>query len=687
MAVYNKKDFELFLNKEKIRKKKIKDRIIKIFAFVLVIALVITGIHFFKQDRNNFFFEDNYTDAMNYAIKQFLTDKPTSHDNYPRLTYNYNSLPPTPPTNSDVNDSKNSNDIIIDYTKNDTDNIDNKNTNNKDTNKDKETNTNNNSNNTTDNNQVTENKTYEYDHFLEIVGKGNYPGYNVTGKNFIKDIRKELCLAIKAYTSMPLASGQDTYKVNYYDDKYDYVYFFLAGEVKKVDKSYLKTLDDEVGKNTYDIYNFWISLTSHRSSKIATNLLSSGMPRYYVIITDKDNKSLSNYEVSFISGSYVETVKAGKDALVIFDNVPFGTAEIKVKKSGFINFPNEIVYKDYETIKITSEGQYNGKYPTGPLKVKLQESSLGQSSFSFTNYVYEWGKDGRKESEELIKGNYVVTLINKETEEKLEKVIDFKGEDIYLCHYFETIKSGIYDIIVYPTMDNLEMLEIKDVYINEYGLSNEGYLTKAERYVFSFNTDEHVNITINVKDSTSYGLDGRKGILKMYQLIETKVLTKEHTFEIRAMDCNTKESFLSTISINKEGQLVGNIDLDQNKKYDIYLSTVFGDILLYKEFNVRTSNHTINAEIENSDLAKCKTDIFISRSGNYNIELINATNNEEKFKFEKVDNKNNVYQLKNDEVINAGYYLLNFSDENNKLVETYIILISEKSNNYTMEFR
>ena len=695
MAVYSRKDFENFINKEKIRKQKIKNRIIKIITLTFCVILVIGAVYLFSQDRNNFIFEDNCTDAINYAIEQFKTTEPKSHDDYPRLSYNYKTLP-THPSNNVVQDTENSNnnnmngvvvlpngDIIKEYNTNNNNNDTDKNTtNNTESKNNKETNKN--TNKTTDKEQ--EEKTYEYDYFIEIAGKGNLPGYNIVGGNYIHEIREQLCLAIKAYTTMPLASGEDTYRLDYRDDRYDYVYFFLAGEVRKVDRAYLKQLDGTAGQNTYDIYNFWISLTEDKSSKIAANLLNTMEEKYYVIITDLEDKAIGDVKVSFVSGSYVETVQATKNAVVLFDNVPLGKAELRIEKDGFISFPNEIVYKEYDKINVEINEEYKGKYISSPLRVKLQESSFAQCSFSFTNYIYEKGKDGKTVGEELISGNYTVKLTNKETKEEIESVIDFEGEDIYLCHYFEKLPKGIYDINVYPTADNLAMLEIKDAYINQHGIGEGEYLTENSKFTFAFNTDETVNVTLDIADKTSYGLFDRKGNLKMYQLIKSKELNKEHLLEFMAVDVKNQNTILGIME-EKDGRLVGKVDLQQNRIYDFYISTVFGDILIYNDFKIKTSNCTFKQDITNKDIPDCYTSIYIKRNEDCIIKIENISNTDQIFTLTKVDGEGNSYLLDNDKKISAGYYYLYIYNKDNQLKEMYVILISEKSNNFTINFR
>ena len=690
MAVYSRKDFENYINKDKIKKQKIKKRTIIGASCTCVVVLLIGLISLFFVDKSNFIKEDNYTAAINTAIQKFANEKVTSHDAYPRLSYNYLSSSPRPTSPVEEDEDK---DIYIDYSKEDKeDKIENK-----EDNTLEEDNTNNTeeitaptkprpttSNIEENEDGEEEEKSYEYDYFIEVAGKGNYPGYNIMGGSFIQDIRKELCLAIKAYTSLPLASGEGNYKLDYKDSQYDYVYFFLVGEVKKVDKTYLKQLDGNAGQNTYDVYSFWISLTENKSSKIAANLLNGDKPTYSVIITDFDDKALSDVKVSFISGSYAESINGKENAILIFQDVPFGSAKLKIEKEGFINFPNEIAYKEYETINISNE-EYKGKYVSGPLRVKLQESSLAQCSFSFTSYEYEFGKDGRTVKEEKLKGNYTMALTNTDTKEKFETIIPFEEKDVYLCHYFDRIPKGIYDIEVYPSQDKLGALFIEDAYINEYGINEGEYLTQTEKFVFSFNADKKVTLSIEAKDSTSHGLIKPNEDLSIYQFIKTNAIAEDIIAELKVVDCKSGKSNVQTLKY-KDGKLDGKIEVSQNKAYDIYLSTVFGDILLYKNFSVKNSDCAFKVDVKDNMLPKCLTDIYIKRSDDVNIRIEHAFNEDVKFAFLNHQSDANRFSFKKETPIESGYYYIYIYTKDNVLKETYVVLISEKSNNYTLTF-
>jgi len=707
VAVYSKKDYENFINRDKIRKRKIKKRIFACLYGLIAIGIIVGTVFLFMQDRTNYIKEDNYTDAINYAIDKFATIKPMSHDDYPRLTYDFYSLPPITPNDS-VEDNNIHKDYALDNNKDTTNNntniennasVDNtiKNTdnkteikpNNEDANKGENKGENNNPDYIVDEDEEKP-AFFEYDYFVEIAGKGNYPGYNVVGPNFIQNIRTELCLAIKAYTTMPIASGslKGNYRLDYHDDTYDYVYFFLLGEVKKVDKNYLKTLDETaLNKNYYNLDNFWISLTEDKSSQLSKLLLNqSNEGIYTVIVSDKTGNSLDEAKVSFISGSYIETITAPQNSLVVFTNVPHGTAELKIEKSGYIDFPHEVAYKEYEQINIANDKTYYGQNFSGPLRVKLLASSVAKCSFSYTTLQYEYGTNGYTPVQETIDGNFNVVLKNKKTKEETKTTIRYDGTSLYWFEFFNDTAVGQYDIDIYPTNTKYKPLFLKNVYINEHGIGNDGYLDKNSDYIFAFNTDEYVNVEFRITDGTSFGLAEPKGKLGMYQLVKTNVMKKDGWVELKLVDCDNKKETTATLFVGSDNILVGSVDVKQDRKYDIYVSTVFGDVLLYDNLNLRTNNYLFSANITDNILPQCIAELYVRRNEECLINIMSIDGNQ-KYSFEKQVGDSGRYLCKTDVPINSGYYYLNIMDNSNNLLETYVVLVSNKSNNFTVEFK
>lgn len=692
MAVYSKKDYENFINRDKIRKRKIKKRIKSIIAIFVMLSIIVGGVILFSQDKTNYMKEDNYTDAINYAIDRFVNEKPISHDDFPRLTYDFYSLPPIT-SNNPVED----NTIHKDYTTEENTESTDKNSNieqidNKENNNDNkvEDNKNKDAEDKEKPDYIIEEETptyFEYEHFVEIAGKGNYPGCGITGTNFIKEIRAELCLAIKAYTSMPLDTNikEREYRIDYKDDTYDYIYFFMAGEVRKVDKSYLKKLDETAtNKNIFNIYNFWISLTEDKSSQLAKVLLNkSNEGIYSVVVSDPTGKTLNNVKISLISGSYIETYTTSQDSVIIFDNVPFGMAELRVEKDGYINFPHEVAYKNYEQINIVNDKEYYGKNVTNPLRVKLLASSAAKCTFSDSTLYYEYGVDGYKNTYEAIRGNFNVTLKNRETKEEIKRVVSYDDDFFYWFEFFENVKVGEYDIDIYPTDVNYRPLFLKKIYINEHGISSDEYLKEDKDYTFAFNKDEKVNVAFEITDSTNYGLNSPKGQLGMYQLIQTNVLKKDGWVELKLVDKDEKTSTAKLIQ-NDKGIFVGNTDVLQNKEYDIYVSTIYGDILLYENINLKTNNYLFSATISDQMLPKCIVDISVKHNVGSSGEIVNVANADERFILE--NDSHNTLSYKTKTPLNAGLYYLNIKDAGGNVIETYLILVSNKSNHYVLTF-
>jgi hypothetical protein len=181
--------------------------------------------------------------------------------------------------------------------------------------------------------------------------------------------------------------------------------------------------------------------------------------------------------------------------------------------------------------------------------------------------MYEYGKDERKVKEEAIKGNYNVHIINPETEEVMKATIDFQGKDIYLCEYFDNLTTGIYNIEIYPTNNKQSPLILKDMYINEYGISRDEYLTKDEKFIFAFSTNEKASITLNIEDGTFNGLDKIKNNLDMYQTIETSIFSKDRV-QLKLVGKEDKQNYFEGLSF-KNNSFKGALSIPQNKRYDI----------------------------------------------------------------------------------------------------------------------
>lgn len=682
MAVYSKKDYENYLNRDKIKKKKRRKKIRNILIIVGIVGILASIVLLLFRDKENFIKTDNITDAINFAIDKFAEEIPTSHNNYPRLSYDTTALPSITPNNP-VEDTNN-NLIFKEYG----DKTEEEQTNKEET-KDKDTTTNN-LNTETNKEETTQkpnkSKYYEYDHFEQIAGKGNFPGYGIMGKDFIKDIRKELMIAVKAHTTLPLAQkdGAEQYYIDEPGGNYDYVYFFLAGEVKKVDKTYLLLMDDsDYNKTTYDIYDFWISLTQDKSSGLAAMLLnSSANNNFTVAVSDAKKTPITGAKVSLVVGSYIETVFAENGSVVIFRNVPMGfDADVRIEKDGYIDFPHEIAYHNYEVVEIKANEDYRGSNISAPFRVEMLNSSAAKCSFSYTTLQYQYGGNGYTVSQEHIGGNFTMKITNLETKETTEKVVGYEEDGFYWCQEFPDMQPGKYDIEIYPTNKRYDTLKLKGVFINEHGLSLNDYLTKNEDFIFAFNTDGTVNVKFEIIDDTSYGLSSPKGSLDMYQMIKSNV-QKDGGVEIKFDGSKPVSLPLAP----ENGKIIGSIDVDQNAKYDIYLSTIYGDILLYKDFNVRTNNYQFSAIIKDETLPQCIAEIKVNREISATIEIANTANTKETYRFKRKDGTTNEYQLNIVEPMQAGYYFLNFYDNEGILLETYMILISNKSNNTTIDF-
>jgi hypothetical protein len=100
---------------------------------------------------------------------------------------------------------------------------------------------------------------------------------------------------------------------------------------------------------------------------------------------------------------------------------------------------------------------------------------------------------------------------------------------------------------------------------------------------------------------------------------------------------------------------------------------------------MRTSNYSFVADISNDNLPKCITNIEIRKNNSGNVKIESCIDESKSYTLAKTES--GLYEFKNNNKIDAGYYFLNFYNADGSISSTYLILISEKSNNYTISFQ
>lgn len=238
--------------------------------------------------------------------------------------------------------------------------------------------------------------TPEYATFSSKAGQGTYPGYNIiAGENngdVLTQIRREACIAIKAFSDTPVS---DDYYINPpADSDYEYVYFYLTGDVKKMKRSELRmTSADEFVSGVINVSDYWVYLSRDGGSGAALGGVQNGTGHLFVKVTQYGTgEPLTGARVTVVSGarSFSAVTVEGQGGFVGFSEVPEGSVSIYAEYRGAVSFPNSTYYSKSGQIIIASSG-YEGCQMNSPYMIELKVGSLGSIGFYDETVIYENG--------------------------------------------------------------------------------------------------------------------------------------------------------------------------------------------------------------------------------------------------------------------------------------------------------
>ena len=252
----------------------------------------------------------------------------------------------------------------------------------------------------------------EYPIFASKAGQGTYPGFNIiagpTNGDVLAQIRKEAVIAIKAFSDTAVS---DDYYINPpADSDYEYVYYYLTGEVKKMKKDDLTitSADGYVG-GQLNIQDYWVYLSRDGGSGAALGGVSNGTGHLFVqVLQFGTGDPLTGATVTVTSGAktFSATTREGQNGFVGFSNIPEGSCTITISYTGAVTFPNSAYYSKSGTIIISPSG-YEGCQMNCPFTVSLKLGSLG--SIGFYEETVEWNNGTWRTSRERITDSVVVT--------------------------------------------------------------------------------------------------------------------------------------------------------------------------------------------------------------------------------------------------------------------------------------
>ncbi len=252
----------------------------------------------------------------------------------------------------------------------------------------------------------------EYPIFAAKAGQGTYPGFNIiagpTSGDVLAQIRKEAVIAIKAFSDT--AVSNDYYINPPADADYEYVYYYLTGEVKKMKRSDLNvTSADGYISGQLDINDYWVYLSRDGGSGAALGGVSNGTGHLFVqVLQFGTGDPLTGATVTVSSGArtFTATTREGQNGFVGFTGIPEGSCTISVSYTGAVSFPNNAYYSKSGTIIISPSG-YEGCQMNCPFTVSLKLGSLG--SIGFYEETVEWNDSSWTTEREKITDSVVVT--------------------------------------------------------------------------------------------------------------------------------------------------------------------------------------------------------------------------------------------------------------------------------------
>lgn len=252
----------------------------------------------------------------------------------------------------------------------------------------------------------------EYPVFASKAGQGTYPGFNIiagpANGDVLTQIRKEAVIAIKAFSDTAVSA--DYYINPPADSDYEYVYYYLTGEVKKMKKADLTvtSAEDYVG-GQLNIQDYWVYLSRDGGSGAALGGVSNGTGHLFVqVLQFGTGEPLTGANVTVTSGAatFTATTREGQNGFVGFSNIPEGSCTITISYTGAVTFPNSTYYSKSGTIIISPSG-YEGCQMNCPFTVYLKLGSLG--SMGFYNETLEWMGSGWRIVRNRITDSVVVT--------------------------------------------------------------------------------------------------------------------------------------------------------------------------------------------------------------------------------------------------------------------------------------
>ena len=236
----------------------------------------------------------------------------------------------------------------------------------------------------------------EYSELSQYSGNGAYPGVNKLNST-INDtdneeevwrlVRKQACIAIKAYGNVDLADEDNYFVHKPLDKDTAFVYYYLTGKVAIENIADMEKITaQDVKDGAVDTEDYWVYLDREGGSGKAAGDLKV-QKDFYVQIYQfglTPNTPLNGAVVSLkLNDGKTVQATTTSSGLVVFRNV---TDELDVfaEMLGAISFPDAEYYPVPENPDnhVVLEGQYDGISATKPYTIFLKVGTLGSLQFN-----------------------------------------------------------------------------------------------------------------------------------------------------------------------------------------------------------------------------------------------------------------------------------------------------------------
>ena len=325
----------------------------------------------------------------------------------------------------------------------------------------------------------------EYESLKAGSGQGTFPGIaalnekinsSSTEEEVWASIRKEACIALKAYGDVKLADETKYFIDKPQDSSQAFVYYYLTGKVEVKNISELKTMTDTDVKNgNIDTDFYWVYLDREGGSGKALGK-AEVTTDFYVQIYQygiQPATPLGGVKVSIIDKNGVaKSVTTTSTGLVVFRDVKTNIS-VKAEKKNCISFPDAEHYSTPDPEVDISSGI--GSSVTNPYVIYIKSGSLGKVGLYETVKTFNYTSGGTNNAFD-VKHNKITTNHNFTTN------FTKKDENTGRNETYETNAS---------TLNPFELLgkdssgAYRFLMLGKYGMA----INNAENFYVSYNED------------------------------------------------------------------------------------------------------------------------------------------------------------------------------------------------------